>query len=671
MNDSPSAIQEEIDGILHQLKQPGVHSLDLLQEYWLPRHDSLWQSSARLYAAFARKLVSEGHPARAIELLREGIQRAEHQDDLELQYVLGLAFARGGNRAQADSYLKKLETVTAMPPELRVEALSLRGRLFKDQYRRLARSEKQDPASKHELQKLAEQSAELYHRAYDIAGDLFPLINYATMSVLEAKIERGKELAARAIDLGRRLRDDPGGEKDYWLAASIAEGQVILGQMSHAVESVREAIRLAGPNSGDINALRRNLLLLKDRLLTQDLWEAILAECKLGNVLVFAGHLLDSPIHPRGRFPNSSSLVRQVQARIHEALTRRNATVGFCSAANGSDLLFAQQLLAIPNSELHVVLPFRKEDFLKTSVDYGLPELEPWRKRFESVLSQAKHVHYATTESYLDDKALFDFANTILQGLALTRAEERGVEAEALVVLDQGAAGQKGGTRDFIDKWKRRGGKCEVIDLAELRSAVGIKDRPGPVDAGNHGPTVDDAPSRQIRAMLFADVKGFSKLAEEHFRRFFGTFLKVVRGVVDEASEKPLFSNTWGDGLFVVFEDVVAAADFASRLLRAVDGVDWIGEDFPEKLMLRIGLHCGPVYHTTNPLTERPDFFGSHVNRAARIEPVTTPGCAFVSEQFAAALRLRSDHPYLCEFVGIEKLAKEYDSCPLYRLTTR
>jgi class 3 adenylate cyclase len=662
-------LQDQIDGILHQLEQAGVHVLDLLQECWLPRHEALWKADPRLYRGFARKLISGGHPARAIELLREGVGRPELANDLELQYLLALAFARGSNRARADYYLTRLEAVAAMSPDLRVQVLSLRGRLFKDRYRQLALSGRSGPEDRQEMQRLAASSAEMYSRAYDVAGEFFPLINFATMSVMEGKLQRSRELAEKVVALCERLLGDPASANDYWLRATLAVAEVILGRPERTMAALGEAVRLAGSNAGDVNALRRDLHLLKDKLLTRDVWEAILAECKLGNVLVFAGHMIDTPGRPGVRFPDSLPLVRQVQARIHDTLSSRNPTVAFCSAASGADLIFAQQFLSTPDAELHVVFPFRKEDFLRTSVDYGLPEMEPWRKRFESVLAQAKQVHFATTESYLGDNVLFDFVNSMVQGLGVIRAEERGVEAEAVVVRDQHQPTLRGGTADFIEKWQRTGRKCEVIELSALRTAVGIKDRPAPPEAPGEAPP-HDGPARIIRAMLFADVKGFSKLAEEHFRRFFATFLQVVRDVLDECAAKPLLYNTWGDGLFVVFEDVVAAAHFSTQLLNAVDAIDWVGQGFPEKLSLRIGLHYGPVYEVVNPLTERRDFFGSHVNRAARIEPVTTPGCAFASEQFAAALAIRSDHDFVCEFIGIENLAKEYDRCPLYSLTT-
>jgi hypothetical protein len=331
---------------------------------------------------------------------------------------------------------------------------------------------------------------------------------------MEGKLQRSRELAEKVVALCERLLDDPASANDYWLRATLAVAEVILGRPERTMAALGEAVRLAGPNAGDVNALRRDLHLLKDKLLTRDVWEAILAECKLGNVLVFAGHMIDTPGRPGVRFPDSLPLVRQVQARIHDTLSRRNPTVAFCSAASGADLIFAQQFLSTPDAELHVVFPFRKEDFLRTSVDYGLPEMEPWRKRFESVLSQAKQVHFATTESYLGDNVLFDFVNSMVQGLGVIRpagtrrtpaarpvvnsmvqglgvirAEERGVEAEAVVVCDQHQPTLRGGTADFIEKWQRTGRKCEVIELSALRTAVGIKDRPAPPEAPRRDPS--------------------------------------------------------------------------------------------------------------------------------------------------------------------------------------
>ena len=48
---------------------------------------------------------------------------------------------------------------------------------------------------------------------------------------------------------------------------------------------------------------------------------------------------------------------------------------------------------------------------------------------------------------------------------------------------------------------------------------------------------------------------------------------------------------------------------------------------------------------------------------------MTAPGCAFVSEQFAAALAMTPGHDFVCEYLGMQPLAKDYDVCPLYQLT--
>jgi class 3 adenylate cyclase len=172
--------------------------------------------------------------------------------------------------------------------------------------------------------------------------------------------------------------------------------------------------------------------------------------------------------------------------------------------------------------------------------------------------------------------------------------------------------------------------------------------------------------------MLFADVAGFSGLPEAHLPRFFMDFLAIVE---QELKTTPaLFQNTWGDGLFLVFADVVACAGFALRLLRRMEGFDFAPSRLTEdkKPGVCICLHAGPVFEEYDAIIGRNNYLGSHVTRAARIEPVTTPGCAFVSEQFTAVLALAPCHDFVCEYLGLQPLAKGYDDrCPLYRLTGR
>src|SRR5262249_1745755 len=143
---------------------------------------------------------------------------------------------------------------------------------------------------------------------------------------------------------------------------------------------------------------------------------------------------------------------REVSAAINEVLADLNATVGFCSAACGSDILFAERMLE-RQAEVHIVLPFARDDFYSSSVDFGLPEMAPWRLRCDTVLERATQVHYATTEGYLGHDVLFDFGNSFMQGLAILRAKQRGVIAQAVAVLDATASARQGGTTSFLGAW--------------------------------------------------------------------------------------------------------------------------------------------------------------------------------------------------------------------------
>ena len=68
--------------------------------------------------------------------------------------------------------------------------------------------------------------------------------------------------------------------------------------------------------------------------------------------------------------------------------------------------------------------------------------------------------------------------------------------------------------------------------------------------------------------------------------------------------------------------------------------------------MLRTGLHAGPAFTCVDPVTERRNYFGTHVSRAARIEPITPAGEVYASAAFAALARADEVREFRCEYVG-------------------
>jgi class 3 adenylate cyclase len=548
-----------------------------------------------------------------------------------------------------------------LPPQIQRDALALHGRTLKDRYERAATdAERRDSATK---------SAGAYEDAFQLSKDPFPGVNAATMARLAGDVERSRRLAKTALEHAQARVDAGGKAGDYWLHASLGEANLLLDDVEAARGQYRRAVQMAAKDYGSIASMRRQLQLLAVVLpATRELLELF----HVGTVVAFGGHRIDDPREMAGhaRFPPSVELEKEVRRAIRHELDNLDVVVGFCSPSSGADLLFAE-LMMERGAELHLVLPFALDDFLFQRVDYGLPELAGWRKRALAVVEAAGRnnaIHYAIREEFLDDQVLFDFSNTFMQGLALARAHQVGT-ARALVVLDS-QFGRESGTERFVQRWQDvTRAEPRVLDLAALRAKVGLAAPPSPAE-----PVVPPLPrqnKRQVKAMLFADVKNFSRLPERKAPEFFMAFLQRVRQVLEHSPVQPCFKNTWGDGLFVVLDTVRDCADFALRLLDDLERLDWIGLGLPEDTGIRIGLHTGPVFQGQDPIIERDSYFGTHVSRAARIEPVTAPGSAFASEQFAASLAMEAPEEFRCEYLGLHDLAKGFDRCPLYRVMRR
>jgi class 3 adenylate cyclase/tetratricopeptide (TPR) repeat protein len=642
--------------ILEQLSDKDAQVLNLLALCRTPEFTHVWSEGPELSRRFARLLLKQGHPTLALEVAARGLDKF-YPDDHELMYCRAIALVRSGNATRAALFVKEMLDRTDLPPDTRSDTLSLAGRIRKDLAMR-------STDRTFRLSRFREALG-FYKQAYDLGGDTFPGINAATLALLSGDAELSQSIATKVRNQVLDELDKAGNDSDSWLLATLGEAYLLLGDSTAAKGRYAQAVRIAHQthSEGDIASMLRQLRLIRDHLPVAD---DLLGLFRLGPVVVFAGHGLDRPGEPL-RFPADPSLEARVRRAIKDELAALETHIGYCCPGCGSGTLFGE-LMRERNAELHVVLPFAEEDFCLERVTYGLSDLEPWRRRYGELQALFRVTrHFATTEAFLTDQVLYDFSGRFMQGLALTRAAQIGVEAIALVVQDPLVEPPRSDLTSFVTDWRRTGCKLRVIDLADLRRGLDF----APASVASQGKGPEQAHHKRIvRAMLFADVAGFSGLPEPHLPAFFIEFLALVEQELK--STKTLFQNTWGDGLYIVFEDVVPCADFALRLLQRLETFDFSSFGFKltkdKQPGVRIGLHTGPVFEGHDAIIGRNNYFGSHVSRAARIEPVTVPGCAFVSEQFAAALAVTPGHEYVCEYLGMQPLAKDYDVCPLYRL---
>ncbi len=527
----------------------------------------------------------------------------------------------------------------------------------------------------------ARRCRDLYLRAYRQTGGTWTLINAATMSWVVGRLETAaghaeqsqqdaalaRELAQAAVAAcGRQLATVAPGER-FWLLATQGEALLHLDRDAEAVVAYQQAVAQPHPDDWMLVSAAGQL-----RLLAQ--WgfpvpAAIFESLRLPTVVLFVGHMIDRPGRLPPRFP--PELEREVRERIEACLTDLDAKIGYSMAACGSDLLFIEAMQE-REVESNIVLPFEADDFITTSVGFAGPQ---WIRRFRRALKLAgSHVTYATTERYLGTSSLFGYANQILHGLAHQRARSVGSEPYLVAVYDEESPALEGGTADVIKRWPDAA-RVRRIKLPEVSPQRVISTpAPAPQPAPALPPPPPREASRVVRSMLFADVVGFSTLQEDHVPYYMYVFLNAVAKQLRQLPVQPLMINTWGDAIFAVTEHALPLADYALALRRVVCTTDWRKLGLPAAMSVRIALHAGPVFAGTDAITDRPNFFGSHVNRTARIEPVTVPGQVYASQQFVALLTAEQrgaaepagGWPFTCEYLGRMNLAKNFGVIPVY-----
>ena len=598
----------------------------------------------------AGEALDSGNASQAFELYTEHL--GHYGETNQARYGAALSAARIGSISVAEELLRPLLSGPLTDSKLRIDCLSLLGRLEKDRYARFEDASEQRAA--------ALTSALAYEAAFKESGDYYPGANAATMFLLAGEKARSATLAEAVLaDCEAQLVD--GETNNPWLAATLGELLLLKEDLAAAEQWYQNAATLMGGALGNIASMRRQLRLLGTELADA---AALLNVLSVPSVATVTGHMIDQPNARTARFP--AALEESVRAAIKDYLVRENVGIGYCSVACGVDILFAEELLE-KGGELHAYLPFSKSDFIATSVGFAG---QVWVERMESVLERATSVRYATHENYLGDDLLFAYNADVITGRMLLRAERLEVQPKFLAIYDYASSAPTGGSRATADSWEQQGLTVERIDLTPLRDALPAQkatESTIPVQLANETPSNP----RAIHAMVFADIVGFSKLGEAETPHFFVNLLNAIAELIARHKSHNQFKNTWGDGLFLVFDDLAAAASFALDLRDLVSREDWTKQGLPESTNIRIALHVGPVYPATDPVLQCQNFFGSHVNQTARMEPITAPGSVFVSDQAAALIRFKAQAQFACDYLGPAALPKEAGTIGLHRLRRR
>lgn len=431
---------------------------------------------------------------------------------------------------------------------------------------------------------------------------------------------------------------------------------MILGEWSEAEDWYCRAARTAGKRFGDLCSTRRNVRLLLTHL---DGDREPIEHCFIiPAVVAFVGHMVDQPGRENPRFP--AQLEAGVREALRQHLVEMKAGFGYVSVACGSDILFAEGMLDL-GAEVQVVLPYEKARFIRDSVDI-IPGSK-WAERCEAVINWAAGVTIASDHVLTPGGVQYEYSNLLLHGVALARARQLGTPMLGLAVWDGQPGDGRGGTASSVKRWRESGVPVEVVRIDEmLRSSYGLDVKTRAAEELSAKPQADNA---EICSVLFADAVGFSKLSEEEVPLFVTHFLGLVGELADRSPHPPLVRNTWGDGLYFVFGYARDAGRFALELCERVAAMNWKEKGLRD-LNLRVGLHVGPVYECIDPVTKSRNYIGTHVSRAARIEPITPPGSVYASQAFAAVAAVEQVKEFTCDYVGRIGMAKNYGAFPTY-----
>ena len=549
-------------------------------------------------------------------------------------------------------------------------------------------------------QALLQHSLELYGQAFTeplFEGSYWLGVNALALATCLGRSDyvRMHIDSVRSDCLKSTKSDEP---PDFWTLATVAELDLIdlLTRSDIGPEDISTMLSSYARAEEQCDTLqqrksaRKNTALLLDHLQkseperAQALRKAIDKKLRPARIALFSGHRVDAPDRPTPRFP--ANRIEACHQALRDFIAAENIDVGYSSAANGGDLIFIDELLQRHGSA-HIVLPFAEEQFRNTTLAVGGHGEDQWTEQFDRLVIGEREgaVLWHASQSTVDAAGMdpyYAHTNRVILGMGRLKAKELDGELVALSVMEPSDDRSIGGTYAAVNEWRKQRIPNVIWSPMNGEWRDGSKDLP-------FTPEEDEALQRQSltdsldsydpssafvvnRTLLFADVMGFSGFSDSQVAAFCEGVLGGVNELVETSDSPPIELNTWGDGLFMVFENAVAGANFSLRLCELMkmgnrDG-RWGRYGLPEELFMRVSLHSSPVRQLQNPLTLKASHWGHNVSIAARIEPITPPNQVYGTASTAALIAAEGASHLAADFVGMVPLAKAFGTLELFRI---
>lgn len=662
--------QQQLNQVAITLKKSTQSTASAIK-IWQHHEPGLWQLEPLLYVQLGSFFLKRGEPLLAYDVFSEGLNSlpspAHLSDHNRLIFTRlcqqqALALAETGAIHEASIALQQLLQCTQ---DLSPETLGILGRTYKE----MALTHNVSNKDSHIY---LDKSYDAYFQAYkqalsdsDWEFAYYTGINAATVACLKGNINQAKEIATSVLSLCKELLANKDATTiPYWLHATIGEAELLNDKPVEALSAYQKAIECCENDHRALMSMRKQILLLNRyaNIPIHDLLSALPSP----TLVVFSGHRIDNePDDDNPRFAaENESLIRQ---KIADWLAQFHHVIAYCSAANGSDLLFIEQVLA-HGGEVNIILPFERSSFVQTSVHH--PRNPVWIKRFMDALQQATRVVELTEYNPIVSDHAYAFANLCVAGMARARQTNTRYHLRALTVWNGLSEGGQGGTFTAISYWRAMG-----LDIDHIHSTSGvIHSLPKTLIRASCAPpekiycSQNEVHHYQYLPMLFADIKGYSQLNEQQLVIFSTIYLSTLKSVFNEFSEGFLNCRTQGDSLFVVFDKLTTAVTVALRINALLAGTAWENVGLPADLQIRISLDAGPCYSYPDQIVGATEFCGHYVNRAARLEPVTPPGHIFATETFVALCYVNNISSVRFVYAGQITLPKGHGIIPAYRM---